>query len=509
MKRRMLSMLMLVILLLNVLAVPAQAVMTEYHINFNEQKKIYLSTSKSVYKAEWSTSNAAIVDIVDSSTLSCTVVGVDNQKGQSAVITCHYWYYLGGSVFQDYENFRVYVPSEGSGSSSSTSSGSASSAKLRITPASVKLDLAKKETAQVKVSISGYVNYPWDIICNGAFGLALHEEVRRDTLAVVFEFETYRNYVGTRNVEFYLFDTSTAHGDNVGTYVDDISLELEVYCSHKWELDEPSVEVTCTQDGKITQKICSVCKATQEVEEIIPAPGHSFGEWEVYQEPTAQAEGIARRTCGCGAYEEQPIDKLPSDPDSAPTEPSTTEPVPSEPVDPETGFADVPAEIWYHEPVRWAVAEGITNGTSDTTFTPDGPCTRAQAVTFLYRAAGCPAYEAESCPFTDVQAEAYYYDAVMWAVEKGITIGTSETTFSPEDTCTRAQIVTLLWRSQGCPIPAGGENPFADVAADAYYAVPVLWAVEKGITNGISEITFAPDDPCTRAQIVTFLHRAQ
>ena len=172
-------------------------------------------------------------------------------------------------------------------------------------------------------------------------------------------------------------------------------------------------------------------------------------------------------------------------------------------------FADVPSGAYYTQAVTWALDRGITEGIGNGLFAPDEVCTRAQIVTFLYRAAGCPGYEAESCPFTDIPAEAYYYDAVMWAVEKGITIGTSETTFSPEDTCTRAQIVTLLWRSQGCPIPAGGENPFADVAADAYYAVPVLWAVEKGITNGISEITFAPDDPCTRAQIVTFLHRAQ
>ncbi len=132
--------------------------------------------------------------------------------------------------------------------------------------------------------------------------------------------------------------------------------------------------------------------------------------------------------------------------------------------------------------------------------------TRAQAVAFLWRAAGSPTPESSGMPFTDVAADAYYHDAVLWAVENGITKGTSDTAFSPDTTCTRAQIVAFLWRSQGSPA-AGSVNPFTDVAADAYYADAVLWAVAKGITKGMSADSFGPDASCTRAQIVSFLYR--
>ncbi|MDD6316760.1 MAG: S-layer homology domain-containing protein [Clostridia bacterium] len=169
-------------------------------------------------------------------------------------------------------------------------------------------------------------------------------------------------------------------------------------------------------------------------------------------------------------------------------------------------LTDVPANAYYADAVDWAVGEGVTNGTSETTFSPNATCTRAQAVTFLWRAAGSPAPKTSEMPFTDVAEGSYYYDAVLWAVENGITNGTSDTTFSPNAECTRAQIVTFLWRSQESP-DAGTVNPFTDVADDAYYADAVLWAVGEGITNGTSSTTFSPADNCTRAQIVTFLYR--
>lgn len=169
-------------------------------------------------------------------------------------------------------------------------------------------------------------------------------------------------------------------------------------------------------------------------------------------------------------------------------------------------FVDVPADAYYYDAVLWAAENEITGGTSATTFSPDRTCTRAQAVTFLWRAAGSPAPESESMPFADVPADAYYYDAVLWAVEQGITAGTSETTFSPDMKCTRAQIVTFLWRAQKTPA-AGIVNPFADVANDAYYAGAVIWALEQGITAGTSADAFSPNANCTRAQIVTFLWR--
>ena len=156
----------------------------------------------------------------------------------------------------------------------------------------------------------------------------------------------------------------------------------------------------------------------------------------------------------------------------------------------------------------WAVENGITKGTDDTHFSPDGICTRAQAVTFLWRAAGSPKPETRTMPFADIPAGSYYYDAVLWAVENDITKGTSDTTFSPNMTCSRAQIVTFLWRSEKSPA-AGTVNPFADVKSAAYYADAVLWATKEDITKGTTNTTFSPDADCTRAQIVTFLWRCK
>ena len=176
---------------------------------------------------------------------------------------------------------------------------------------------------------------------------------------------------------------------------------------------------------------------------------------------------------------------------------------------PQTGvFVDVATGSYYEDAVDWAVENGITKGTDDTHFSPDGICTRAQAVTFLWRAAGSPKPETRAMPFTDVPVGSYYYDAVLWAVENGITKGTSETRFSPNMTCSRAQIVAFLWRSEKSPA-AGSRNPFADVKSTAYYADAVLWAVKEDITKGTTNTTFSPDADCTRAQIVTFLWRCK
>ncbi len=169
-------------------------------------------------------------------------------------------------------------------------------------------------------------------------------------------------------------------------------------------------------------------------------------------------------------------------------------------------FIDVTYGSYYYDAVQWALENGITTGTSESTFSPEEGCTRGQTVTFLWRAAGSPAPESGENPFADVAEDAYYYDAVEWAVENGITTGTSESTFSPEETCTRAQVVTFLWRAAGSP-QADSVSQFSDLSGDAYYYDAVEWAVENGITNGTGESTFSPDDACTRAQIVTFLYR--
>ena len=170
-------------------------------------------------------------------------------------------------------------------------------------------------------------------------------------------------------------------------------------------------------------------------------------------------------------------------------------------------FQDVPRGEYYTEPVGWALRKGITNGTSSVDFSPMADCTRGQVVTFLWRAAGEPKPTSTRNPFSDVKPSDYYYNAVLWAVEKGITNGTSPTTFSPNSPCTRGQVVTFLWRYAGMP-KTSGSNPFSDVKTGEYYYDAVLWASGKNVTNGTSPTTFSPNNTCTRGQIVTFLYRA-
>ena len=192
-----------------------------------------------------------------------------------------------------------------------------------------------------------------------------------------------------------------------------------------------------------------------------------------------------------------------------PSQPST--PVrPSQPSQPEQpsqkGFNDVKPGDYFYDAVNWAVEKGITTGTSATTFSPNASCTRAQIVTFLWRASGSPEPKTASNPFTDVAANAYYCKAVLWAVENGITTGTSATTFSPDAPCTRAQGVTFLWRANGSKAASAAAS-FTDVASDAYYAPAVAWAAEQNVTGGVGNGLFSSDTTCTRAQIVSMLYR--
>ena len=168
-------------------------------------------------------------------------------------------------------------------------------------------------------------------------------------------------------------------------------------------------------------------------------------------------------------------------------------------------FTDVHAEDYYYDAVLWAAQKGITGGMSDTLFAPNAACTRAQIVTFLWRAAGSPEPKTLS-GFSDVPADSYYAKAVAWAVENGITGGTGDGKFSPDATCTRAQAVTFLYRASGAPA-VSGNAAFSDVATNAYYAAAVKWAEKNGITGGIGGGLFGSDNNCTRAQIVTFLYR--
>ena len=263
---------------------------------------------------------------------------------------------------------------------------------------------------------------------------------------------------------------------------------------------------TCTDEG-FTTYTCAC--GDSYVGDEVPALGHDYRT--AVTAPTCTEPGFTAYTCArCGDsctgdetealghdYKDGVCTRCgAADPDYAPPAPFR--------------FDDVkdPAQ-YYFEPVYWAVDKGVTTGTSPTAFSPGAGCTRAQVVTFLWRAAGKPEPAKTDNPFSDVKPDAYYSKAVLWAVEQGITTGTSATAFRPDATCTRGQIVTFLWRFSGKPAPKTAVNPFADVQEGQYYCDAVLWAVEQGITKGTGDTRFSPDSTCTRAQIVTFLCRAQ
>ncbi len=253
---------------------------------------------------------------------------------------------------------------------------------------------------------------------------------------------------------------------------------------HNMVLDA-EIAPTCTKPGRSIGTRCTVCKVVFLASTVLPALGHAWDDGTVTLRPTTVREGIRTFTCTrCEATRTEPIDRL-----------QITVP-----------FRDVDKDAYYAAAVEWAVAEQITNGMTADTFAPEAACTRGQIVTFLWRAAGEPTPRGTKNPFTDIRQSDYYYTAVLWAAEQGITTGTTEATFSPEAGCTRGQVATFLWRSAGRPVSGGG-NPFADVGAGAFYYDAVLWAVENGITNGTGSTTFSPEDTCTRAQIVTFLYR--
>ena len=223
----------------------------------------------------------------------------------------------------------------------------------------------------------------------------------------------------------------------------------------------PGKDATCTEPGLTEGKKCSVCGEILVAQEEIPALGHDW-----------HGTGCTR----CDATRENP-------------------------------FVDVPEDSFYIDPVLWAVEKGITTGATETTFNPNGVCQRAAVVTFLWRAAGSPEPTSTNNPFVDVKETDFFYKAVLWAVENEITNGLTTTTFGPYAECNRAQVVTFLWRAMEKPEPTAAEHPFTDVAEDQFYFVPMLWAVENGITNGLTETTFGPNATCNRAQVVTFLYR--
>ncbi|MBR7179734.1 MAG: leucine-rich repeat protein [Oscillospiraceae bacterium] len=252
------------------------------------------------------------------------------------------------------------------------------------------------------------------------------------------------------------------------------SLTWHAMCAeHSFGKWTPVVDATCTESG-IEERTCSVCKWTEQ--RVSEPHGH------IWDEGEENEDGEIIYTCLiCGATS----DELPF-------------------INP---FTDVKEGDWFYDAVCWAVKGGITTGATDTLFNPNGKCQRAQVVTFLWRAAGCPEPTTTNNPFSDVKESDFFYKAVLWAVEEGITNGTSDTAFSPYIECNRAAVVTFLYRAMGEPEVGSVENPFSDVVVTDFYGPAVLWAVENGITNGLSTNEFGVSSICNRAQVVTFLYR--
>jgi len=275
--------------------------------------------------------------------------------------------------------------------------------------------------------------------------------------------------------------TATAVIKGCGKYTGELKTSFElVHTYGDWIIDE---EPTCTKVGSKHKE----CACGDTVTEEIPAKGHTWEEeYTVDKKATYKEAGSKSIHCAvCDVIKEG----------------SEVE-IPMLRINP---FIDVKKGDFYYDAVMWAVAEGITTGLSKTEFGPMEGCTRSQVVTFLWRAGGEPKVTAKN-PFVDVPKGMYYYEPVLWAVKNAITTGVSATEFKPDDICTRGQIVCFLWRTAGEPA-AKGKNPFVDVKKSDYYYDAVMWAVDQGITNGMSPTEFKPSDVCTRGQIVTFLYR--
>ena len=259
-------------------------------------------------------------------------------------------------------------------------------------------------------------------------------------------------------------------------------------------------DATCTDPGLSDGACCAECGETLTEQTATDPLGHDHI-WYVIEDAGCDTPGLSRGECTrCGDALEQTLEPVGHDWDGGSCRRCGE--------GRKNPFTDVPEGSFYYDPVLWAVENGITNGTTPTTFGPNDPCMRAHVVTFLWRAAGSPEPGSDNNPFVDVKPTDFYYKAVLWAVENGITNGIDATHFGPTSYCNRAQVVTFLHRALGNPEPASQDNPFTDVPAGSFYYKPVLWAVENGVTNGMSETAFGPNSICNRAQIVTFLYRA-
>ena len=252
-------------------------------------------------------------------------------------------------------------------------------------------------------------------------------------------------------------------------------------------------DATCTEDGHTGKLVCTNCGTVIEAGEVIPATGHSWGEWEVTKEATETEAGSKERVCEtCGEKETEEIPVIGGE----------------EPW--ENPFTDVAETKWYYNAVAWGSQNDVVAGMSEDKFAPMANSTRAQIVSFLWRAAGRPEPASTECKFTDVDSSKWYYKAVLWATENNYVAGYTETTFAPNATCKRAEMATFLWRMAGKPEAESSENPFIDVAAGKWYETAAQWTYENGIVSGYDlkeGKSFAPDNHIARAETVTMLYR--
>ena len=277
---------------------------------------------------------------------------------------------------------------------------------------------------------------------------------------------------------------------------------------HKTELKNTK-EATCTAKGYTGDKVCKTCGKTIEKGKDVAALGHSWDAGKITTKATCTEKGVKTYTCKtCSATKSESIAAISHNYKNGKcavcgAKDPNYKPVTNNP------FVDIKKADYYYEPVLWAYYHDpqITTGVDKTHFAPNNNCTRGQIVAFLWRACGCPEVKTRNNPFKDVKSSDYYYKAVLWAVENGITHGVDQTHFAPNNTCTRAESVTFMWRYEGKPEVKSTKNPFTDLQLSDYYGKAVLWAVGKNITNGVDKTHFAPYNTCTRGQIVTFLYR--
>ena len=259
-------------------------------------------------------------------------------------------------------------------------------------------------------------------------------------------------------------------------------------CSHEDTEIINEKAVTCTENGYTGDEVCAECGILLDEGKAIEATGHVWSDWKVVKEATESENGLKVRECSkCEEKEEETI-------------PAVEQPW----MNP---FTDVEEGKWYYDAVAWGSKHGVVNGLTETTFGTKENCTRAQIITFIWRAMGKPEAASADYTFKDVEEGKYYFDAMLWGVENGIITGYNEDTFAPDDKCSRSQMATFIWRLAGEPEVAAEVSPFPDVGTGKWYTAAAIWAAEQEVVTGYSDGTFGPKNDVLRSETITMLYR--